>query len=79
MEDITDFFISIIKQSHSADLAEATFRQALVDDPELRREYRNFCHEQGYSEKRGFLDFCNEYMENRDEMWDSLNDYNDEE
>lgn len=36
MEDIEDFFISIIKQSHSADLAEAEFKRALIDDEELR-------------------------------------------
>ncbi len=79
MEDITEFFISIIQQSHSADMAEATFRQALVDDPELRKSYREYCREQGNSERRGFLDFCNEYMDGQDEMWDTLNDYNDEE
>ena len=47
MDDITDFFISIIRESHSADMAEATFRQALVDDPELRRSYKQYCREQG--------------------------------
>ena len=77
MEDITDYFISIIRQSHSADIAEATFRQALVDDPELRRQYREYCREQGNSERRGFLDFCTEYMESQDEMWNTLTDYND--
>lgn len=79
MEDITDFFISIIQESHSADMAEASFRQALVDDPDLRRRYREYCREQGYSERRGFLDFCYEYMAGQDERWDSLSDYDDEE
>ena len=77
MEDITDYFISIIRHSHSDDMAEATLRPALVDDPELRRQYREYCREQGNSERRGFLDFCTEYMESQDEMWNTLTDYND--
>jgi len=79
MEDITDFFISIIRESHSADMAEATFRQALVDDPDLRRQYREYCREQGNSERRGFLDFCHEYMDGQDERWDSLSDFDEQE
>jgi len=53
MEDIEDFFISIIKQSHSADLAEAEFKRCLVDDDELRQRYKEYCREIGTSERNG--------------------------
>lgn len=79
MEEIEDFFVSIIKQSHSADLAEAEFRRALVDDNDLRRRYKEYCREMGSSERNGFMDSCNEYMDGQDEVWDSLSDYDNQE
>ena len=77
MEDIEDLFISIIKQSHSADLAEAEFKRSLVDDEELRHRYKEYCREIGTSERNGFLDFCDEYMAGQ--VWDSLSDYDNQE
>lgn len=78
MNDITDFFISIIKQAPSIDIAESEFKQALIDDPELRRTYRDYCREIGTSEKHGFLDFCEEYCSEQDDVWQALNDYDEE-
>lgn len=75
MDNIEDLFISIIKQSHSADMAEAEFRRALVDDDNLRRQYKEYCHEIGTTERNGFMDYCHEYMEGLDEVWNSLSDY----
>lgn len=76
-EDITDFFISIIDQTPTLDMAEAEFKKALADDDELRHNYREWCHEVGSTEKRGFLDFCEEYVEGQNEVWDSLTDYDE--
>lgn len=77
MEDITEYFISIINQTHSIDIAEAEFKRAIADDDNLHRLYRQWCHEVGSSEKRGFMDFCEEYMDGRNEVWNSLNDYDE--
>ena len=77
-EDITDYFISIITQMPSIDMAEAEFKRALADDEELRRSYREWCHEQSSTEKRGFLDFCEEYVADQNDVWNSLSDYDDE-
>ncbi len=60
-------------------MAEAEFKRTLVDDPELRRNYRNYCREVGTSEKNGFLDFCEEYMAGQDSVWESLNDFDNQE
>ncbi len=79
MENMTAFFEEIIRQNPSLDMAEAEFRRALVDDPELRRQYRDYCREVGSSEKNGFLDFCEEYMQEEDNVWNSLNDYDNQE
>ncbi len=79
MEDITELFVKIIKESPGIDMAEAEFKRTLVDDPELRRNYRNYCREVGTSEKNGFLDFCEEYMAGQDSVWESLNDFDNQE
>ena len=38
MEDLTEYFMQILKQSGSVDMAEADFRQSLIDNPDLRRQ-----------------------------------------
>lgn len=77
MEDLTDYFISVIKQSGSIDIAESEFKRAISDDDDLRAEYREWCHQVGSSEKRGFLDFCDEYLASQDSVWDTLSDYDE--
>lgn len=78
MNDITELFISLLHEHDSVDIAEDVFMKSLVDDPELREEYREWCHAVGSSEKRGFLDFAEEYIANRHSAYDSLSEYNDE-
>lgn len=78
MEDITELFLNILEQSNSIEIAEADFRRLLVDEPELRRAYREYCRENGVPEKHGFTDFCQRHIDARNDIWNSLNDYNDE-
>jgi len=75
MEDITTLFDSIIEDTPSIDIAESQFKQSLIDNPELKRAYREYCREQGTSEKHGFLDYCEEYASQKNEIWDNLNDF----
>ena len=75
--DITEYVNSLISQTGSIDMAEAEFKRAIAEDNELHTIYREWCHENGSSERNGFLDFCDEYMESQDSKWDSLNDYDE--
>lgn len=77
MDNITDFFVSIISQSNNIEIAASEFRRAMADDENLRREYRIYCRENGVAERRGFLDFCEAYLEEQNGVWDSLNNYDD--
>ncbi len=77
MDDITEIFNSIIRQAGSVDIAESEFKRMMHADPELRAQYRDWCHIVGSTEKRGFLDYCEEYITNQNDIWDSLNDYDD--
>lgn len=78
MTDITDLFVDLIQQHRSIDIANDVFKKRLADDPELKALYSEWCSESGSSEKDGFIDFCEEYLDNQDSIYDSLSDYNDE-
>ncbi|MBP2690634.1 MAG: hypothetical protein J6B44_02240 [Muribaculaceae bacterium] len=77
MNDITDFFKRLLDQHRSIDIAEAEFLRLMADDEELREEYKEWCDACGYSEKHGFTEFCEEYMDSQDSIWESLNDYDE--
>ena len=76
--NITEYFINLINESPSLDIAEAEFKRNVAHDDNLKEAYREWCENEGYVERSGFADFCHEYIENRNELWDSLNDYDDE-
>ncbi|MCH5325824.1 MAG: hypothetical protein J1E29_01315 [Duncaniella sp.] len=78
MNDITEYFADMIRQYESIDIAEAEFKKQIHEDPELRARYRDWCHEVGSSEKRGFLDYCDEYLDSQDTIWDNLKDEYDD-
>ena len=77
MEDITELFVHILEQAQSLDIAEAQFKQMLVDEPQWRTKYRDYCLEMGYSERRGFIDFYEEHYSREDSIWENLKDYDD--
>lgn len=77
MEDITALFNSIIEEAPSIDIAESEFKQKLIDDGDLKRAYRTYCREVGTSEKNGFIEYCEEYYSEKNEVWDNLNDFDD--
>lgn len=77
MNDITEIFIKILNENHSLDIADAEFKRMLAEDPQLKEQYNEWCHEHGSSFRNGFTDFCEEYIENRNSVWDSLTDYDE--
>ncbi|MCM1028189.1 MAG: hypothetical protein NC342_07005 [Pseudoflavonifractor sp.] len=77
--EITSIFNDYLTNYKSIDIAERAFKQAMAEDADLRAIYREWCHETGSSEKRGFADYCEEYLDRQNEVWDTLNDYDNEE
>jgi len=77
MEDITQLFIEILHQADSVDVAESEFKKMIGEDEELHHRYREWCHEVGSSERKGFLDFCDEYLADRESVWDNLSDFDE--
>lgn len=76
--DITETFENIINQHHALDDAEGDFRRLLVDDPGLKRLYRDWCEEQGLSERRGFATYFRERCDQEAERWQPLDGEQDD-
>lgn len=78
MDDIISIFNNYLSQYSSVDIAESEFKKAIHEDSELRAIYKEWCHVVGSTEKNGFFDYADEYMESQDDVWNTLNDYSDE-
>ncbi|MDE5650453.1 MAG: hypothetical protein K2J65_10330 [Duncaniella sp.] len=79
MDDITCLFNEMLHHYGSVDIAEAEFKKMIHENPEVRAMYREWCDEVGSSEKRGFMDYCEEYLESQESIWDNLKeDFEDE-
>ena len=77
MMDITQIFNSLLDQYGSVDIAEAEFKKMLHEDENLQNDYSEWCHAVGSTEKRGFLDYCEEYLDSQNSVWDSLKDFDE--
>nr|QCB65003.1 hypothetical protein [uncultured bacterium] len=70
-------FNHYISQCGSIDIAESEFKMAMNEDQKLKKLYRQWCHDVGSSEKNGFLDYCHEYLDRQDDVWGTLNDFDE--
>ena len=75
--NITDYFVKIIQQSGSIDIARAEFKRLISEDEELDRLYRLWCEETGHSFRNGFDNFCEEYMDSQQSVWDMFDDFDE--
>lgn len=78
MKEITEVFNDYLAHYGSVDIAEAEFKRNLHEDPELKNAYKEWCDETGSSEKNGFFDYCDEYLDSQSDIWNTLSDYNDD-
>lgn len=77
MNDITEVFNLYLSQYDSVDIAEAEFKKNMHEDSELRAMYREWCDMVGSTEKNGFFDYSEEYLDSQNDVWNSLNDYDE--
>jgi hypothetical protein len=78
MIDIPAIITEYIEIYDSVDIAESEFKKNIHEDAELRTAYRQWCHEVGSTEKKGFFDYCEEYLDNKNDIWDTLSSDYDE-
>lgn len=77
--NITGIFEDLLHQTGSVDMAEAEFKRMVADDPELRTLYRRWCADRGCTERRGFADYCEEWLDTQASIWENLKDTDDDE
>ncbi|MDE6266409.1 MAG: hypothetical protein K2M07_03555 [Muribaculaceae bacterium] len=75
MNDLTELFDRIILQSDALDMAISEFKRMIADDAEFKQQYKQWCEEEGYSERTGFKEYAENFIREREEKWDSLADY----
>jgi len=73
-DDITELFEQLISQAGQMDVANAEFVRMINEDRALLLQYREWCHENGTTERRGFRDYCEEYLDSQSEIFDTLSD-----
>lgn len=69
---ITEYFEHIISQHRSIDIAESEFKIMLCDNPPLKAAYKKWCADNGLTEKSGFIEYCNSYLDNEEDKWNVL-------
>lgn len=77
MKPITEIFVEYLDNYGSVDIAESEFKKNIHENPDLKAAYRQWCSDEGSSEKNGFFDFAEQYLSDRNEVWDSLTDYDE--
>lgn len=74
MVDLFKIFDGVLEHARSIDMAESEFKCLLCDNPELRAAYKEWCAEEGTTEKLGFVEYCEMRFDEEETFWDVLND-----
>lgn len=77
--DISAYYISLLEQFRTVRLAEQEFRRQMDDDPNMQAEYIRWCEENEFTPRDGLSEFGTIYIEEREERWESLNDFDENE
>lgn len=79
MKDIEELFNHLLNTHRSVEIAHREFKRMIADDDDLRTVYAEWCEENGYSERYGFDEYAEQYIDSQNSIWDSLTDYDAEE
>ena len=72
--DIIEIFEHVLHDARSLDMAESEFKRLLLDDPDIKQAYKEWCSEQDTTEKRGFIDYCDRRFDEEESCWEALED-----
>ncbi len=73
MIDIIEVFQQILSHNRTIDVADSEFKKMIYEDDEIKIAYKQWCQEEGYTEKYGFIEFCQAYFDEEESRWDILN------
>ena len=72
MYDIESIFDSLLRQFDIIDMADSEFSRMCVDDPELRKVYREWCRTNDVSPRQGFITYAQEFNDRHNMRMDTL-------
>lgn len=74
MIDIIEIFNSIIDTCRSIDVADRELWRQIEDDPEIKKAYIEWCDNEGFTIKKGFIHYCEECFDEEESRWDVLSE-----
>lgn len=77
MIDISVTIHDMLSQFGSIDIAESEFKRQINEDDNLKTAFKEWCEEMGYKERDAFRNYCEEYLQDNDSIFDTLSDYNE--
>lgn len=77
MDDISILIQDLLSQFGSIDIAESEFKRRINEDSTLKSEYKEWCESMDYRERDAFIQYCHEYLESNESIFDTLSDYNE--
>lgn len=77
MSDIATMIQEMLAQFGSIDIAESEFKRIINEDESLKAEYKDWCEELGYKERTAFEQYCHEYLDNHESIFDTLSEYDE--
>ena len=63
---------SIIRRHRTIDVAESEIKKMLYDDEILHQYYNERCRREGFTERKGFIEYCHAYIDREESLWDVL-------
>lgn len=74
MIDIVEIFNSLISGFRSIDMADRELSRLLDNDLDIKEAYIEWCEAEGYTLKKGFINYCQDYFDEEESRWKALND-----
>lgn len=72
MTELKELMNSIIRDHRTIDVAESEFKRMVYEDDVLHQDYKDWCRREGFTERRGFIEYCNAYIDMEESRWDVL-------
>ena len=47
------------------------------EDEKIMTAFKEWCNKMGYKERKAFVEYCQEYIDENEKVFDSLSDYNE--
>ncbi|MBR1882630.1 MAG: hypothetical protein IJ808_06380 [Muribaculaceae bacterium] len=75
MYDIAEILRTLLDRHSNTSVLDREFKEMLLHDSALSKEYAVWCDEMGYERATGYRDYIDEIIESQDSIWDHYKEY----